>query len=304
MTSETGNLRQILDSDRKVVFVEFTPPPTADVGVVRQAAATLRGHADAVSVVDNRHGIAMSAIATASILRAEGVEPIVHMTTRDRNRIALLSDVLGAQALGLSSLLCTSGDHQTLGPDKAARNVYDLDTVQFLATLDRLRRDGVLPGDGRQVEPRPMCLGAVASPQADPRELQAMRLAKKVEAGADFFITHPVFDAGEFAKWLEALAPWGLPGKAAMIVGVLAPPTAAKAREMRARMPGAELPDPVLARLQGVGEERQKDEAIAIAVEIIGRLKTNNGVKGFCLMTDGDYDTAVKIIQQTGLMRR
>lgn len=303
MTSESGHLKTALIDKRKAVIVEFTPPAAAGAEAVRAAAAVLRGHVDAVSVADNRHGIEMSSIAAASLFRAEGIETIVHMTTRDRNRIALLSDVLGAQALGLSNILCTSGDHQTLGPDRAARNVYDLDAVQFLATLDRLRREGVLLGNGRKIQPCPLHLGAVASPQADPRELQTMRLAKKVEAGADFLITQPVFDTDEFGTWLESLREWEIADKAAIVAGVLAPPTGARAREMNATMPGVEIPDAVIGRLEAAGVKKERDEAITIAVEVIKGLESNPTIKGFCLMTEGDCEVATAVIKQCGLTR-
>jgi len=303
MSSETGRLQQVLREGRLAVVAECLPPSRPDADAVRATAAALRGKVDAVGVADNRMEIMMSAVATAALLRAEGVEPIIHMTTRDRNRIALMSDVLGAQALGLRSFLCTSGDHQTLGRERASRNVFDLDSVQLLAVLDRLRRDGVLFEDGRKAGPCDLLLGATASPSAEPQEMQAIRLAKKVKAGADFVVTQPVFDADAFGRWLESLRPSGIAGKTAILAGILVPPSAARAREIREKVPGVEIPDAVIERLAKAAVEKQRDEAIALAVELIGRLRRLDGVRGFYLMTEGDNAAAVAVIERAGLGR-
>jgi len=299
MKRDKPNLRGILASGRPAVVAECVPPTSADGAAVRRAAAALRGKVDAVGVTDNREQIRMSALATAAILREEGLEPILHMTTRDRNRIALLSDVLGAQALGLTSVLCTSGDHHALGKDKAARGVFDLDTVQLLAALDSLRRTGALFGNGRSVGPCSLCLGAVAHPRADPPEMQAIRLAKKVRAGADFLVTQPVFEIEAFAGWLESLRPFELPGHAPILAGILVPPSAERAREMNETVPGVRIPEAFLERLAASGDARQT--AIDAAVERIGRLREVDAVKGFYLMTENDAAAVVEIVERSGL---
>ena len=245
----------------------------------------------------------MSALATAAILRAEGVEPIVHMTTRDRNRIALMSDVLGAQALGLRSFLCTSGDHQALGRERASRNVFDLDSIQLLSVLDHLRREGVLFGDGRKVGPCDLYLGATASPFGEPPEPQVIRLAKKVKAGADFLVTQPVFDVEAFARWLESVRPMGVVAEAAVLVGVLAPPSADRARDLNETSPGMRIPDAVIERIGAVALAKQRGEAIALAAELIGRLRGLEGVRGVYLMTEGDNAATVEVIEKAGLNR-
>jgi len=303
MTSETGQLQRILREGRLVVVAEYLPPSRPDAEAVKAAAAQLRGKVDAVGVVDNRMEIMMSAVATAALLRAEGAEPIVHVTTRDRNRIALMSDVLGACALGLRNFLCTSGDHQTLGRERASRNVFDLDSVQLLSVLNRARREGVLFEEGRTIGPCDLCLGATASPKADPAEMQTMRMAKKVQAGANFIVTQPVFDADAFGQWLGSLKQSGSAAKTAILAGILVPPSAAKAREMREKVPGVEIPDAVIKRLESVASEKQKSEAVAVAVELIGRLRALDGVRGFCLMTEGDMAAAVEVIERAELKK-
>jgi methylenetetrahydrofolate reductase (NADPH) len=294
----TSKFQQMLQKGQFVIVAECVPPSRPDAEAVKAAAAALRGKVDAVGVADNRLEIMMSAVATAALLRAEGVEPIVHITTRDRNRIALMSDVLGAHALGLRNFLCTSGDHQTLGRERAARNVFDLDSVQWLSVLDRLRREGVLFEQGRSVGPCEMCLGATANPLADPREMQLIRVGKKVKAGADFIVTQPMFDAEVVEQWLGSLQEWGVTGKTAILIGILVAPSAAKAREMREKVPGIVIPDAVIQRLESVGPDRQEAEAIAIAVEVIGRMRGLNGIRGFYLMTEGDHAAAVDVIER------
>jgi len=294
----TSKFQQMLQKGQFVIVAECVPPSRPDAGAVRAAAAALRGKVDAVGVADNRLEIMMSAVATAALLRVEGVEPIVHITTRDRNRIALMSDVLGAHALGLRNFLCTSGDHQTLGRERASRNVFDLDSVQWLSVLDRLRREGVLFENGRTIGACEMCLGATANPLADPREMQLIRVGKKVKAGADFLVTQPMFDAEVVGQWLGSLQEWGVAGKTAILMGILVVPSAAKAREMREKVPGIVIPDAVIQRLESVGPDRQKAEAIAIAVEVIGRMRGLTGIRGFYLMTEGDHAAAVDVIER------
>lgn len=298
MTAETASLKQVLGGEGPVIVAEYEPPTMADGKLVREAAAQLKGKVHAVGVVDNRAEIRMSAVAAAAILRGEGLEPIVHMTVRDRNRIALISDVLGAHAMGLSNILCTTGDHQTLGRERTARNVFDLDAIQLLATLNGIRQDGTLFGNGREVGKCEFCLGATASPIADPPELQTLRMAKKVSAGADFFVTQPVFDVDGFNEWLGSLN--GI-GEVPVLAGILAPPTASRAKEINETVPGVEIPESVIQRLESAGSAGEKAEAVKIAAEIVNKLKDLNGVKGLCLMADGDVAMTCEIIDQAGL---
>jgi len=303
MISKPGRLRQVLREGRLVVVAECVPPSRPDAETVKAAAAAFRGKLDAVGVVDNRMEIMMSAVATAAILVGEGLEPIVHVTTRDRNRIALMSDVLGALALGVSNFLCTSGDHQTLGRERASRNVYDLDSVQLLSVLDRLRREGILFEDGRKVGPCDFGLGATANPNAGPAEWQAIVLAKKVRAGADFIVTQPVFDAEAFAKWLGTFRELPGAGKAAILAGILVVPSAARARELREKVPGIEIPDAHLKRIESVAPEKQQSEAMAIAIEVIRHLRALDGVRGFYVTAEGDNRAAVEVIERADLRR-
>jgi methylenetetrahydrofolate reductase (NADPH) len=214
-----------------------------------------------------------------------------------------MSDVLGARALGLRNFLCTSGDHQTLGRERASRNVFDLDSVQLLSVLDRVRREGVLFEDGRNVGPCDLCLGATANPWADPREMQVIRVGKKVKAGADFLVTQPVFDAEAIEQWLGSLEEWGIASKTAILAGILILPSAARGREMREKVPGIVIPDAVIRRIESVAPDKQRGEAIAVAVEVIGRLRGLAGIRGFYLMTEGDNAAVVEVIEKAALRK-
>jgi methylenetetrahydrofolate reductase (NADPH) len=201
MSTQATGLQERIASGKTILLAEIHPPRGADPTPLRAAAKRYAGKVHAVGVSDNRDRVAMSALAAASLLSAEGLEPILHVTTRDRNRIALVSEALGAQALGIRNLLCTSGTHQTLGSCRAARNVYDIDAVQLLQTYAHLASDCGLLGESGLEGAGPFCLGAVASPDADPPALQTLRFAKKTRAGARFLVTQPVYDLDRFEAW-------------------------------------------------------------------------------------------------------
>ena len=207
-------------------------PPRGPTPPFRAAARLFAGKVHALGVSDNRDGVHMSAIAAAAQFVAEGVEPIVHVTTRDRNRIALVSDCLGAQAMGIRNLLCTTGTHQSRGPCKSARNVFDVDSIQLLGLYGGLADDGSLVGEERFEDAGPLCLGGTASPYADPMEMQIIRLSKAISAGAKFVITQPVFDVDRFNLWWGEVTKRGLHEKTAIIAGVRPLADAGLARPM------------------------------------------------------------------------
>src|SRR3990172_1867027 len=220
MSTQTTGLQERIASGKTILLAEIHPHRGADPAPLREAARRYAGKVHAVGVSDNRDRVAMSALAAASLVKAEGLEPILHVTTRDRNRIALVSEALGAQALGIRNLLCTSGNHQTLGRFRAARNVYDIDAVQLLQAYAHLDSDGGLFGERGLEGAGPFCLGAVASPDADPRDLQLARLAKKIQAGAKFLVTQPVYDLERLEAWWKEVTRRGLPKQAAILAGI------------------------------------------------------------------------------------
>jgi methylenetetrahydrofolate reductase (NADPH) len=246
----------------------------------------------------------MSALAATAIIAAEGVEPVLTLTTRDRNRIALLSDCLGAQALGVRNILCTSGTHQTLGAYSAAKNVFDLDSIQLTQVLANLAANGSVVGEerlGAPLGPGPLCLGGVAAPYADPLEMQVARLAKKVEAGASFLITQPVHDLPRFEQWWAAVTERGLHERVAILAGV-EPLTDAETAQVEARRrPSPVIPEALLERLaSGANQDAQRQLGIDVAVETVNRLSQIDGLRGFAL--GGEPVSALAVIARSGLV--
>jgi methylenetetrahydrofolate reductase (NADPH) len=241
----------------------------------------------------------MSAVAAASLVAAEGVEPILHMVSRDRNRIALVSDCLGAQALGIRNLFCTTGTHQTLAEFKAAKIVYDIDSTQLLAVCAGLAADGAVVGHGGFAGAGPFCLGAAAAPDADPLDLQVMRLAKKAAAGAHFVVTEPVFDLDRFKAWWEGVTERGLHEKLAILAGIRPLATAESARAYAAKRPAPRIPAAVLERLTGPAEETaQRAAGMEVALETVKHLSGVKGLRGFQISVNGAADMALELLEK------
>lgn len=300
MSTQASNFQERVASGKPLLLAEITPPTGVDPAPLRAAAKLYAGKVHAVGISDNRDRVAMSALAAASLVKAEGLEPILHVTTRDRNRIALVSEALGAQALGICNLLCTSGTHQTLGRYRAAKNVYDIDAVQLLQTYAHLAQDCGLLGEAGLVGVGPFCLGAVASPDADPRELQLVRLAKKARAGAKFLITQPVYDVERFEAWWQEVTRRGLPDQIALVAGIH-PLTNGQLAQAGER-PLPKIPDAVVGRVVSQAEPgARRAAAIEIALETIRRLSSLRGLRGFSISADGDHEAGLEIIEKSGL---
>ena len=300
-TREKTALQQRIQSGQPLLLAEITPPLGSDPAPVREAARNLAGKVHAVGVTDNRDRVAMSALAASALVAAEGVEPVLHVTTRDRNRIALVSECLGAQALGVRNLLCTSGSHQTLGPYRAARNVYDVDAIQLLRTYAGLDSNATLVGEERIADAGPFCLGAVAAPYADPLELQMLRLVKKIQAGAQFLISEPVYDLERFAAWWTAVVRRGLHERAAFLAGIR-PLTAAREAELLAESrPLPRIPKALRGRLAGAdGAMAQRAAGIQIARETVERLAKLEGLRGFAVGA-GDVTLVLETLEKSAL---
>jgi methylenetetrahydrofolate reductase (NADPH) len=300
MTIEKTALRQRIESGKPILIVEVSPPKGGDPDPMRALARKFAGKVHALGIGDNRNGACMSALAAAALACQEGVEPILHMTTRDRNRIALISDYLGAGALGVRNFLCTSGTHQTLGPARASRNVFDIDSVQMLQALAGLESDASLVGErGGLNGAGPCCLGGVAAPFADPLELQVTRVAKKIKAGARFLITQPAFDLERFGAWWAEVTRQGLHRKAAFVAGIRVLSDAAEAIEYSKQRPVPCVPASVLERLNSKNDKAaQRAEGIKIALETVERLSALDGLRGFEICYDGADDAALEIIRE------
>ena len=301
---EKSNLQKILESGRFAVTAELGPPKGADAGVVREKARLLKGSADAVNITDCQTAIVrMSSVAAGTIAIQEGIEPVIQMTCRDRNRIGIQSELLGAWALGARNLLCLTGDHQKFGNHPQSKNVFDLDSMQLLDMVRNLRdkKEFQCGEEVEGVEPR-FFIGAAENPFADPFEYRALRLAKKVAAGAQFIQTQIVYNVEKFAKWMEMVRELGLHEKVYILPGVTPLKSVGMARYMQKNVPGLEVPDSYIERLKGV--EDQKDEGINIAVDIIDQVRKIEGVAGVHIMAI-EWEAAVPVIaERAGLLPR
>jgi len=300
MTESETKLQARIGSGKPIIMIEVAPPKGGDPAPLRATAKRFSGKVHAVGISDNRLGACMSALAAAGIVAAEGGEPILHVVTRDRNRLALISQCLGAQALGVRNILCTSGTHQTLGICRPAKSVYDVDSIQLLDAVARL-------GEGSAVYREPLesaasfCLGAVAAPFADPAELQLMRLAKKVTVGAQFLVTQPVFDFERFTAWCEQVTQRGIHERIAIVAGIQPLLDAEKAKEAAASRPSPLIPQAVIDRLSGAGDAKaQRAAGIEIAVDTVKRVFALKGVRGVQIGAE-DEDAALEIIERSGL---
>jgi methylenetetrahydrofolate reductase (NADPH) len=296
------SFQERIAAGKPLLVAQVSPPQGADPAPVRELARRFSGKVHALGISDNRDKVGMSALAAAALVADQSVEPILHVTTRDRNRIALVSEALGAQALGVRNLLCTSGSHQTLGRFRTAKNVYDVDCVQLVQTYAHLAADAGLVSEKGIEGAGPFCLGAVASPDADPLALQVSRLRKKVQAGATFLITQPVYDLERFHTWWEAVSQCGLPQQVAILAGIepLSEEELSKIRQGQ-RSP-LRIPQSTLDRIDSAASPAGRHSAaVEIAVETIRQLSTVPGLRGFDLCGDGDAETALEIIDRSGL---
>jgi methylenetetrahydrofolate reductase (NADPH) len=285
-------LAQALQSGRLALTIEYVPPPAVDGEAIARQAAALPPALDAVVISDNQEEIGVSALACSSILATHGREPVLSISTRDRNRIALQSDVLGAAMLGVVNVLCLSGEHQSLGASPEAAGAFDIDSVQLLQALRMMRDDGLLLG-GQPLQSKPsLFLGAAAYPHLRPLELALIGLRKKVEAGAQFLVTQPVFDMDGFAEWMDAVRKAGLHERTHIVAGVRPLASAEQAERLRA-------PDSVTARLRESADPSR--EGIRICAEIAASLKVVEGVHGIHFLSCEANGAVTSVIQQADL---
>jgi methylenetetrahydrofolate reductase (NADPH) len=299
------SLRERLASGGFAVTAEISPPRGASTENITKTAEALRNWVDAVNVTDNQgSNVRLASWAGSVALINAGLDPVMQMTCRDRNRIALQSDLLGASALGVRNILVMTGDHPKFGDHPEAKPVFDLDSVQLLWTLRTMRDQHVLLS-GRKVDPAPDCfLGAVENPFAPPVPFRAERLAKKVEAGAQFIQTQFVFDVPAFAAWLAQVRDLGLHERCAILAGVGAVRSVKALEYMRDHVPGVEVPDGVFQRLQAVPADKQAHEGVKLAAEIIQQVAAIPGVAGVHLLVAGNEGAVPDILDSAGIQAR
>jgi methylenetetrahydrofolate reductase (NADPH) len=275
-----SNLEKVLSEGRFALTAEIGPPKGCDGAKIQGKAALLKGYADAFNVTDNQTAVVrLSSVAGCVLLLQMGMEPVLQMTCRDRNRIALQSDLLGAAALGVRNVLCLTGDHQSFGNHPAAKGVFDIDSIQLLQMIKGMRDEGVFQNGEPLLAGRPnVFLGAAANPYADPFEFQVDRVRKKIAAGAEFLQTQSVYNLERFARWMDAVRSHGLDKKVFILAGVTPLKSVRMAERMKFHVPGADVPDAVYQRMKAASDPAQ--EGYAIALETIRELKKINVVHG------------------------
>jgi len=298
-----SNLEKILDGGMFAVTAEAGPPKGTSAASVQRKAEVLRLCCDAVNITDNQTAIVrMSSLAGCAILMQQHVEPVMQMVVRDRNRLALQSDVLGAVALGVRNFLCLSGDHQKFGNHPQAKGVFDIDSIQLIQVLKQMRDEKkFISGDDISGDV-PIYIGAAANPFADPFEYRVKRLAKKVKAGADYIQTQAVYDVPKFARYMQMACDEGLDKQVHIMAGVIPIRSVGMARYMRDYVSGVTVPDEIITRLEGAASA--KEEGLKIILEIIEQVKEIPGVHGIHIMAVGWEDIVADVVEKAGLMPR
>ena len=320
-----SNLERILKAGHFAVTGELGPPQNADGDEIRHKAALLKGNCDAVNITDNQTAIVrMSSIGAGTIVVQEGLEPIIQMTCRDRNRLAIQSDLLGAYALGMRNLLALTGDHQRFGNHPTAKNVFDLDSVQLVHAVARMRDDAIFEcGEAfKGQEPR-FFVGAAAAPFADPLDFRPYRLAKKVNAGANFIQTQLIYDIPAFKKYMKKVRELGLHEKVYILGGVGPLKSPGMARYMKNNVPGILVPDESIERMTAAGKpwagipkneltkedksarsKAWKETGIQICIDLIQELREVEGVAGVHIMAIEWEEAVQPIVEGADLLPR
>ena len=300
-----SRLKKVLAAGHFAVTAECGPPKGADPEVIRKKGNLLKGFVDSVNVTDNQTGVVrLSSLAACAILREEGLDPVLQMVTRDRNRIALQSDVLGASALGIRNILCLSGDHQSLGNQKGAKGVFDLDSMQLLQTVRQMRDKGIMLGGDRLNANPALFVGAVENPFGDPQGYRVARLAKKIRAGAEFIQTQCIYNLARFSEFMTQVRDRGLDSKVFILGGITPLKSIRMAEFMRDSVAGMDVPDEIIARMKGVPAKEERQEGIRIAVETIRALKELKGVHGVHIMAIEWEEVVPTLVEEAGLSPR
>lgn len=300
-----SKLERVLKAGHFAFTGEVGPPRGANVDVVREKLKHLKGNVDMVNVTDNQTAmVRMSSWAASIICIQEGVEPNFQMVCRDRNRIAMQADILGAYAHGIRNMLCLSGDHQMFGDHPQSKGVFDVDSMQLIMMVKKMRDEGkFLSGADIDVKPE-IFIGAAANPFAEPFEWRVHRLAKKVAAGADFIQTQCVYNMPKIREWIRQANDMGLTEKVYILPGVTPMKSIGMAKYMQSKVPGMDVPDEIIKRLQGVEKKKVSDEGIKIACEQIQEFKEMKGVAGVHLMPIEWEHMVPEIAERAGVLPR
>ena len=300
-----SRLEKVLKSGKLAVTSECGPPrSSAPEGIIKKGHL-IKDHVDSINVTDNQTSVTrLCSLAACIHLKQQGLDPVLQMVVRDRNRIALQSDILGAASFGINNVLCLSGDHQSFGDNPQAQNVFDLDSMQLVQTVRRMRDEGrFLSGDEIKMPPN-MFVGAAANPFADPFKIRVPRLAKKIAAGAEFIQTQCIYNVEKFELWMKGVCDRGLEQKIYILAGITPMRSVGMAKYLKKSVPGMDVPDELIKRMSGVEKDKQAAEGITIAVETIQRLKEVKGVSGFQVMAIEWEEKVPEIVERSGLYPR
>jgi methylenetetrahydrofolate reductase (NADPH) len=300
-----SNLEKVLEAGHFAFTGECGPPKGANVDHLKEKIGHLKGVVDAVNITDNQTAVVrMSSWAASTILVQEGIEPNFQMVCRDRNRLAIQSDILGAYTLGIRNMLCLSGDHQRFGNHPPAKNVYDIDSMQLIALARKMRDEGAFMNDEEiDVAPR-LFIGAASNPFADPFEFRVYRLAMKIEAGADFVQTQCIYNMEKFREFMKRAVDMGLHQKCHILAGVTPMKSVGMAQYMAKSVPGMDVPESLIKRLRGAGKGKVAEEGIRFAVEQIEEFKEMEGVAGIHLMAIEWEHRVPEIAERAGVLPR
>ncbi|HUW94810.1 MAG TPA: methylenetetrahydrofolate reductase [Anaerolineae bacterium] len=298
-----SNLERVLTEGHFAVTSEIGPPKGTSADFVRKTAEHLKNCCDAMNVTDNQTAIVrMSSLAACALLRQMGIDAVMQMVTRDRNRLAMQSDILGAIALDIRNLLCLSGDHQKFGNHPTAKNVYDIDSIQLTQMVKTMRDEGQFMSGDKVSGDVPVFIGCAANPFADPFEFRVLRLAKKISAGADFIQTQAVFDVPRFSAWMEMVRDQGLHEKVHILAGIIPMKSLGMARYMKKHVAGLTIPDDLVTRMAHAPDA--KAEGVNIACELIEQLRDIPGVRGIHIMAVAWEEIVPEIVERAGLLPR
>jgi len=300
-----SNLEKVLKAGHFAFTGECGPPKGANVEHLKEKVAHLKNVVDAVNVTDNQTAVVrMSSWAASTIMLQEGVEPNFQMVVRDRNRLAIMSDILGVSAMGIRNMLCLSGDHQRFGNHPQSKNVYDIDSMQLIALVKKMRDEGLFMNDEEIDMPPRLFVGAAANPFSEPYEFRPYRLAKKVEAGADFIQTQCIYNMERFRDFMKQVVEMGLHEKCAILAGVTPMKSVGMAKYMSKMVPGMDVPDELIQRLQGAGKGKVAEEGIRFALEQIQEFQEMEGVAGVHLMAIEWEHRVPEIAERAGMLPR
>jgi len=300
-----SNLERVLEAGHFAVTAECGPPRGADPDKVLKKAELVKGNVDACNVTDNQTSVVrMSSMAGCLLVKQSGTEPLLQMVVRDRNRIALQSDLLGASALGVRNLLCLSGDHQKFGDDPQAKNVFDIDSIQLIHLVKTMRDEGVFPS-GEKLDGVPkFYIGCAINPFADPFEIRVPRFKLKADAGADFVQTQCIYNMDKFKRFMEETKKQGVQERVKILAGVTPLKSAGMAKFMHRMVAGIEIPEEVIKRIADEPKEKQAAKGIEVCIEQIQEVKEMEGIAGVHVMAIEWEEKLNEIVGGAGLLPR